>query len=159
MHTIKEDCADVREVTLTNIAPADEVDEDGLDYVLCLHSDGVDSLIVQVMLYRNHENEGMRTIMIELDDCLAYEAIPRAMVDSQFIAQIANSIGGERAHELVLDRLLGCIAAPVAKLSVEVVESVETGEKDVRFTLTIGRHYRSETTVQPEKLTGFLQVI
>ena len=150
MKTIRENNADIREVLLRGVK---QIGGD-VDHVLCLSAEGGSALVVRVMLFRDEGPEG--STFVELDDCLPLAAIPEALIPSGLIQEIAAEVGPRRVY----DRVSSIAAVLQAKLEISAEERDEhetTATEDVLFTLTIGAHYRSETTLKFDSVKSFLK--
>ena len=146
MDIIIEDSQNIQNVELVGLHPAEEVDEQGLDFVLCLQSKGGVALVVKLMLYRGGPSMHRCSMELEFEDCLETACIPRAAIDSSVIQACVQSAGPEGVYE----QLMSCLGARASTLS------VRKANRSAYFTLKIGTRYTSELQVPLKSIEGYL---
>ena len=119
------------------------VDPDSeLYFVLTLNMGGGDAPTVSIEI---QTDLGDKTV-VELDECVPLEKIPRVSVSSDVILQLMGEKGDLK------DNLLTLIAASSAKLL------VRKADESIRFLLSIGR-FRTRASVSLKRLEGFLTAL
>ncbi len=145
---------EIREVKLTNVSVTPEAAERVLGYNLSLSTDPAvdDTATVAISLFTESLCES-----VEMETCLLLDAIPRVAIDLDIFLTLLSHPAYAVPRDLIIDYVLTIAAARAAKLEV-VGLSEEEEVPSIRFTLTIGPHFRTEATVEAEKLKQFFVI-